>query len=173
MHVLRADGRIGVISGWKIVPGVKTMYNLEVAQDHTYTVGTGEWVVHNCANPDELPPSFKTKTLTTDAYRSGNPDKLDLTLGPADVDKAGNVKMGPSNGLSHFDRPVDYFEGKNIYKISAGTEAPDGFQWSYKWNSRMQAYHIGLQPIEIMSQGGYESTVEGIQSLYGPLSDSP
>jgi len=50
MHVLRADGRIGVITGWKIVPGVKTMYNLEVAQDHTFTVGAGEWVVHNCAS---------------------------------------------------------------------------------------------------------------------------
>lgn len=47
MHVLRADGRIGVISGWKIVPGVKTMYNLTVAHDHTFVVGTGEWVVHN------------------------------------------------------------------------------------------------------------------------------
>jgi len=48
MHVLRADGRIGVITGWKIVPGVKVMYNLEVAQDHTFTVGADEWVVHNC-----------------------------------------------------------------------------------------------------------------------------
>jgi hypothetical protein len=27
------------------------MYNLEVAQDHTFTVGVGQWVVHNCANP--------------------------------------------------------------------------------------------------------------------------
>ena len=49
MHVVRADGRIGVISGWKVVPGVKMMYNLEVAQDHTFTVGSGQWVVHNCA----------------------------------------------------------------------------------------------------------------------------
>lgn len=24
------------------------MYNLEVAQDHTFTVGQGQWVVHNC-----------------------------------------------------------------------------------------------------------------------------
>jgi hypothetical protein len=47
MHVLDADGQYGVITGWKIVPGVKTMYNLEVAQDHTFTVGMGEWVVHN------------------------------------------------------------------------------------------------------------------------------
>jgi hypothetical protein len=24
------------------------MYNLEIAQDHTFTVGEGEWIVHNC-----------------------------------------------------------------------------------------------------------------------------
>ncbi len=48
MHVLRADGQIGVVTGWKVVPGAQVMYNLEVAQDHTFTVGTGQWVVHNC-----------------------------------------------------------------------------------------------------------------------------
>jgi len=42
MHVLRADGSVGVITGWKVVPGVQTMYNLEVAQDHTFTVGAGQ-----------------------------------------------------------------------------------------------------------------------------------
>jgi hypothetical protein len=41
MHLLRADGRVGVVTGWKV------MYNLEVAQDHTFMVGTGQWVVHN------------------------------------------------------------------------------------------------------------------------------
>jgi RHS repeat-associated protein len=47
MHVVEADGSLGVISGWKVVPGVQTMYNLEVAQDHTFTVGDGQWIVHN------------------------------------------------------------------------------------------------------------------------------
>ncbi len=28
------------------------MYNLEVARDHTFTVGVGEWVVHNCGGSD-------------------------------------------------------------------------------------------------------------------------
>ena len=55
MHVLRADGRIGVITGWQIVPGVKLMYNLEVAQDHTFVVGDGQWIVHNCgARPFDI-----------------------------------------------------------------------------------------------------------------------
>lgn len=54
MHVLSADGHIGVITGWKVVSGTKLMYNLEVAQDHTFVVGTGEWVVHNDCNRPEL-----------------------------------------------------------------------------------------------------------------------
>lgn len=48
MHLLRADGRIGIVTAWALVPGVQTIYNLEVAQDHTFTVGSGAWVVHNC-----------------------------------------------------------------------------------------------------------------------------
>jgi guanyl-specific ribonuclease Sa len=45
--VLRADGQWGVVTGWKVVAGTQVMYNLEVARDHTFTVGVGEWVVHN------------------------------------------------------------------------------------------------------------------------------
>jgi hypothetical protein len=47
MHVRRADGTYGVVTGWKVVAGTQVMYNLEVAWDHTFTVGVGEWVVHN------------------------------------------------------------------------------------------------------------------------------
>jgi len=36
------------------VPGKQLMYNLEVAQDHTYTVGQGQWVVHNKCDPSRL-----------------------------------------------------------------------------------------------------------------------
>ena len=47
MHVVEADGHVGVITGWVLVPGVMTMYNLEVAHDHTFTVGYAQWIVHN------------------------------------------------------------------------------------------------------------------------------
>ncbi len=53
MHVLQADGRVGVVTGWKLVVGTKLMYNLEVAQDHTFTVGVGQWVVHNKCGPQD------------------------------------------------------------------------------------------------------------------------
>jgi death-on-curing family protein len=58
---VEADGQTGVVSGWKGIAGVKTMYNLEVALDHTFVVGMGMWVVHNCGggfkvgiSPDEI-----------------------------------------------------------------------------------------------------------------------
>ncbi len=54
MHIVRADGSLGVVSKWVVVSGIKTMYNLEVAQDHTFTVGDGQWVVHNCGLLEHL-----------------------------------------------------------------------------------------------------------------------
>jgi hypothetical protein len=53
MHVRRADGSVGMITRWAVVPGSQTMYNLEVAQDHTFMVGDGQWVVHNQCDPLE------------------------------------------------------------------------------------------------------------------------
>ena len=52
MHIERADGRVGIVIVWKLVPDVTMMYNLEVAQDHTFTVDDGQWIVHNCAVGD-------------------------------------------------------------------------------------------------------------------------
>src|SRR6266516_1321565 len=57
MHILRADGRVGVVTGWKVVSGTRAMYNLEVAHDHTFTVGAGQWVVHNSNEPCGVDPA--------------------------------------------------------------------------------------------------------------------
>ena len=55
MNVVEAGGRVGEVTGWRSVPGAQTMYNLEVTQDHTYTVGDDQWVVHNtCINGQPL-----------------------------------------------------------------------------------------------------------------------
>ena len=78
MHVLRADGSVGVVTGWKVVPGTKVMYNLTVAQDHSYTVGVGEWVVHNTAGPDCVGGG------TSAADSSGNNNSTDATQGGVD-----------------------------------------------------------------------------------------
>lgn len=50
MHVMRADGQIGIVTGWRMVGGSQAMDNLEVAQDHTFLVGTEGWIVHNACD---------------------------------------------------------------------------------------------------------------------------
>jgi hypothetical protein len=55
MHVIEANGHLGVVTKWVVVPGQATMYNLMVATDHTYAVGVGQRVVHNCGVGDENP----------------------------------------------------------------------------------------------------------------------
>lgn len=47
LHIRRADGSIGIVTQVKRIIGTQIMYNLEVANDHTFTVGSGSWIVHN------------------------------------------------------------------------------------------------------------------------------
>jgi hypothetical protein len=46
---------LGVVAKLVIVLGARWMYNLTVAQDHTYVVGLGQWVVHNCGSDIRFP----------------------------------------------------------------------------------------------------------------------
>ncbi|MEM7345220.1 MAG: polymorphic toxin-type HINT domain-containing protein, partial [Chloroflexota bacterium] len=45
--VYDADGRTGVVEGVEFIEQPQMMYNLTVAEAHTYFVGDGEWLVHN------------------------------------------------------------------------------------------------------------------------------
>ena len=99
MHILRANGNVGVITGWKIVHGSKVMYNLEVAHDHTFTVGNGQWVVHNSCDPGKLASRLNAQGRTV---RHGqNPhhvipckleshDLIQATNGKFDINEAYN-----------------------------------------------------------------------------------
>ena len=88
MQVVESGGRTGVVTGWKSVPGAQTMYNLEVAQDHTYTVGDGQFVVHNtsCAVGD-LDPLHSTET-------SGQRSELENLSDQELLNAANNPKNG-------------------------------------------------------------------------------
>ena len=48
--VWQADGTTGVVQAVEVVPVEQQMYNLTVAVAHTFFVGDGEWLVHNCIN---------------------------------------------------------------------------------------------------------------------------
>jgi hypothetical protein len=63
MHVWRADGTMGRVQSVLQVQQPQRMYNLSVAEAHTFFVGDGEWLVHNCARPRlQLPSRAKGGT---------------------------------------------------------------------------------------------------------------
>ncbi len=60
--VVTLDGQRGVVVTTQAVAGHAAMDTLTVAEDHTYAVGSGQWVVHNVGpiftNPDLPPPPY-------------------------------------------------------------------------------------------------------------------
>ena len=46
--VLSLDGDYGVVDSVRTIDATQWMYDLTVADAHTFAVGTGQWVVHNC-----------------------------------------------------------------------------------------------------------------------------
>ena len=49
-RVWKADGTSGVVQSVAVAPVPQRMYNLTVAEAHTFFVGDGQWLVHNCEN---------------------------------------------------------------------------------------------------------------------------
>jgi hypothetical protein len=113
MHLLQADGRYGIITNFHLVPGVAAMYNLEVAQDHTYTVGAGQWVVHNCArsNTSGNNPSAQRGNQFHYDLQKGGPAQLQATYPQTDFDFAPRFQAGPDVEVVGGVHPSD----PNIY----------------------------------------------------------
>jgi RHS repeat-associated protein len=85
MHVVRSDGSVGTLVKWQVVPGAKDMYNLEVAQDHTFTVGDGQWVVHNCAFG---PSPYNPQTGQNNPFTGSNGTPTDDEFDPSGLQGA-------------------------------------------------------------------------------------
>ncbi len=46
-RILALDGSYGMVEALEVVERVQAMYDLTVAEAHTFAVGAGQWVVHN------------------------------------------------------------------------------------------------------------------------------
>jgi RHS repeat-associated protein len=125
IHMLRADGTYGVVTGWKVVPGTRVMYNLEVAQDHTFTVGAGQWVVHNCAAP--------------------TPQHLDVV--PYDTD------FPPRSGFQKHHGVLDIWASENIPGYVQG-DAPSVVLTNAEHNAT-RSYFASWRIARTGSLGGY------------------
>ncbi|HVB62627.1 MAG TPA: ribonuclease domain-containing protein [Ktedonobacteraceae bacterium] len=120
MHVLRADGRYGEITGYHIVPGSAVMYNLTVAYDHTFVVGSGEWVVHNiCTTMDARSSNVYNDTLrqeiqpTLDRIQLGmsDPHPNDGSIFENRPDRFGNPIPLPNEQYGYYAEYVHHYQG--------------------------------------------------------------
>jgi len=144
MHILRADGRVGAVTGWKVVLGTKVMYNLEVQQDHTFTVGVGQWIVHNLCGPSadlgQARENYVQDNLSTLIPDSGNvvgtrtplltgrgSTDIDIETENAVIEIGGPMKgMTPQSFANQLGKLQTYAlqEGKGLYFLydaSAGS----------------------------------------------------
>ncbi len=119
MHLLRADGRVGVVTGWKVVPGTKTMYNLEVAQDHTFTVGSGQWVVHN-----DCPSGSGTPSGNNPSAQSGNRFHYDQLNGGPAGSVGGPSQLQAMYSLTDFEFTVRGAAGPDV-EVTGGVHPSD------------------------------------------------
>jgi RHS repeat-associated protein len=110
MHVLTANGHYGVVAKLVTVPGAMWMYNLTVTQDHTYAVGSGQWIVHNCtgANNDNLGNvNGFDGTLAVHARNHSNEPGINATSKANYNQQAVNFMSGaPKDGEQQIWNPV-------------------------------------------------------------------
>ena len=147
MHILKADGSTGEITSWTAIPGTETMYNLQVAQDHTFTVGEQQWIVHNCtANPNAIGFTQDTVTNQGNGYTvTGNIKGLqDGTLKPGDLPKIQIFQATPEM--------EDWKMTKNGYTGRGSNLIPG--EWYTLNNRRLYAYQqagITNIPVEVIT----------------------
>lgn len=124
MHVREGNGQIGVVTGWNVVPGVQVMYNLEVAQDHTFTVGAGLWVVHNCADSKGIRSLIGTDNrLIKAAEKAGKDQSIQR-----DIDNMTQRLLqggDPGKEQGSLTKGISYLRSQNgariFYRVRGGT----------------------------------------------------
>ncbi|MBA2392725.1 MAG: hypothetical protein H0V70_08260 [Ktedonobacteraceae bacterium] len=149
MHVVEADGQVGVVSGWRMVPGVKTMYNLEVAKDHTFVVGVGMWVVHNCGG--DIPWSSKTVRQAAQSIDAGATDVTVSSRSEAEELFLGKYQGSGYRNTSGLSGP----EAKNLFGSKRGTyhwddvlDPEGGIQGHGAGNPHGGLPHLQIHPFE-------------------------
>jgi RHS repeat-associated protein len=90
MHVIRADGRIGVVEAVQVTPGAGTRYDLTVSNVHTFEVGVGQWVVHNCGEVGSDTTQFDDAHIL-EGHSQGTYNRLKALAARGNVDAANTL----------------------------------------------------------------------------------
>ena len=122
---------------------VQVMYNLEVAQDHTFVVGDGQWVVHNVCGttPGGLrigPYGELSREISGTVSPNGIPYQAHHVFQ--------NAMMSGLPGYSRADAPAVALEGGSSWRGSAHNDA-NLLQRNYPKAQRFLAKLFGSKPV--------------------------
>jgi RHS repeat-associated protein len=160
IHILKADGSVGVITGWRNVHGTKVMYNLEVAQDHTFTVGDGQWVVHNSCDPDKLRRNMSNSGIT---FQTGQQAHHVI---PCSVYNRGHDLLTQAG--TQFD-PDAAYNGRAMYTKDYSAEAMNNLEPYHANSPRYAARVRGMMDAEFqrLQSNGLTTAQDASDSLMG------
>ncbi|MEZ4736341.1 MAG: polymorphic toxin-type HINT domain-containing protein [Caldilineaceae bacterium] len=65
-HIRQANGLAGTVQAMQVVQQPQVMYNLTVADAHTFFVGDGQWLVHNQCNSSPLGRGSTGRSIPSD-----------------------------------------------------------------------------------------------------------
>ncbi len=95
IHVRKADGEYGTVEAIQQVRHLQPMYNLTVAEAHTFFVGNQRLLVHNAC-----PWSVQPKVAKQMSMRGWTPSAIDDVLNnPADIASTTDFRHDPASGL--------------------------------------------------------------------------
>jgi RHS repeat-associated protein len=113
--VRRLDGRMGDVEAVIVEERQQVMYNLTVAEAHTFFVGEQQWLVHNC---DYVYGEHVLKRM------ADNPSDLGHNF-PTALDKdilSGKPAVIRANGQQEFLQRGSLNESKGVYHITLGSD---------------------------------------------------
>ena len=155
----RADGRTGMVVEVKRVAQAQEMYNLTVETAHTFFVGDGQWLVHNCnaiVDGVRVAASAEGKTFATTA------DEVFSGLSSG-ARRSATVAVSEANGV----KVVAINSGASPEAVAAvrSWAESNGYTFVYKPGLTGQAGHA-----EQVLYGQYSNSVNtiGVSHYTGP-----
>jgi hypothetical protein len=126
-RLVTLGGGTGAVARVRPVAGPADMYNLTVAQDHTYAVGAGQWVVHNtgpdCGGTHQTPWQVHID-------EDGNPIGIDTTqFTSGDATEAGGIRNRTQYWRRYAEKYPDHISPTNAEYIADNSAPVVDEQW--------------------------------------------
>jgi hypothetical protein len=166
-HIRKADGRYGLVQTFVVVHKQKAMYNLTVAQAHTFFVGQQQWLVHNhCGDPVKHAQQIQT---TGGTYAADNYNVKTL--------KKGDVVWGGLPGQTAFYTNWQTIKtsGKDATKLAESLQIMPRTSYKPPVRTKFQAYKVtqdvdvavgvALNNTQFGKGGGFQYVIEDFANV--------